>query len=403
MKITEIKTTVLQGNFLWPIVRVETDEGIIGYGEMRNHYPAKYKLDAHSDPKELAYKIKPLVLGEDPTNIPNIWQKIYASGGRGRSGGGVSAIETACWDIIGKARGLPVYQLLGGKVRDKVRIYCDCRCGTPVIDCERDYLLDEKNYTPEAYAANAKRIEAMGFTGLKFDIFGDITIKSRHVAAIVEGGIEGGLVTDKGIAYEALLIRAAREALKPETELAVDCAVYRTAHEAIRFGRAVEDLKLAWLEDVLPDDDVGGWREVTATLSTPTLAGENIYTANGFLELLENQGIRISAADLMTVGGMNQAREAARLAENHGMKVAPHFAGSPVGMMANVHVAATIPNLIALEFHAVGVPWWERLIRGPKPLIEDGHISVPDLPGLGFEFDEDECRRHLAPGETFFD
>ena len=153
MKITDVKAAVIEGNFHWTLVRVDTDEGISGYGETRNHFATQ--TEDYADPRELAWRLRPFVVGEDPTNVETVFRRIERFGGRNKRGGGVSAVETALWDIAGKALGVPVWKLLGGKVHDRVRIYCDCRCGTPVVDCERDYPLDDVRYTPEACAANA--------------------------------------------------------------------------------------------------------------------------------------------------------------------------------------------------------------------------------------------------------
>ena len=402
MKITDVKATVLDGNFNWIIVRIDTDEGISGHGEMRNHFTTQ--TETYEDPRELAWRLKSRLVGEDPLCVETVFRKIRRFGGRNKLGGGVSAVETALWDIAGKALGVPVWKLLGGKVHDRVRIYCDCRCGTPIVDCERDYILDKERYTPEAYAENACNVEAMGFTCLKFDFFGDVLTSSKPVASIISGGYLNGHITERGMDFQAEIAQAIRKALKPDTELAFDCAVFRTADEAIRFANKVEHLELAWLEDLLIDTDVDGLVEVTSRINTPTLIGENIYTAAGFHELLKRRAIRIPAPDLTTVGGIGQTKRVAEMAELHGLAIAPHFAGSPVGMMACVHAAATMPNLIALEFHAVGTPWWDTLIQGvTKPLIQNGHIRVPDAPGLGFEIDEEAFNEHLKKGVSLFE
>ena len=402
MKITDVKATVVAGNFHWTIVRVDTDDGVFGYGETRNHFATQ--TEDYADPRELAWRLKPHVVGQDPRDIEVLFRRIRKLGGRNKRGGGVSAVETALWDITGKALGVPVWKLLGGKVHDRIRIYCDCRCGTPVVDCERDYVLDDVHYTPEAYAANAVKAEALGFTCLKFDFFGDVLTEPKPVASVIPGGYRNGHITEKGLDYQAHIAQAIRDALRPETELAFDCAVFKTADKAIRFGRKVEHLELAWLEDLLADADVAGLAQVTAQIGTPTLIGENIYTAAGFHELMQRRAIRIPAPDLTTVGGIGQTKKVAEMAELHGLPIAPHFAGSPVGMLACVHAACTMPNLIALEFHAVGTPWWDSLVAGlPKPLIKDGYIEVPDKPGLGIELDEEAIAHHLARGKGLFE
>ncbi|MFH0965472.1 MAG: mandelate racemase/muconate lactonizing enzyme family protein [Planctomycetota bacterium] len=402
MKITGVKAAVIEGNFNWIIVRVDTDAGVSGYGEMRNHFARQ--TESYADPRELAWRLAPWLVGQNPMDGEALFRRIQRFGGRGKLGGGVSAVETALWDITGKALGVPVHRLLGGKVHEKVRIYCDCHAGRPIADCEKDYSLDAKNYTPEAYATNARAVEAMGFTLLKFDLFGDVLTGSKPVGSVVPGGFYSGHITERGLDYEAEIVRTVRGALRRETELAFDCAVFRTAEEAIRFAGRIEDLNLAWLEDLLVDTDAEHLAEVTSRVTTPTLIGENIYLAGGFRDLIERRAIRIPAPDLTTVGGIRQMKLVAELAEMHGMKIAPHFAGSPIGMLASVQAACTMPNLIALEFHAVGTPWWDELITGvAKPLIRDGAIEVPDAPGLGFEIDEEAMAGRLRKGTRLFE
>jgi len=385
MRIVDVKAAVVEGNFDWPLIRIDTDEGVSGYGEVR---------DAGS--KRLALDLKPILLGQDPTNVEVVFRRIRGFGGPGRQGGGVSAVEMALWDITGKALGAPVYKLLGGEYRDRVRIYCDCHAGKPIVKASEDYRLDEVNYTPEAYAENARRIRRLGFTFLKFDV-------GLGVAGLVPGGLYDGHLTDAGLRYQVSIVETLREAVGDGTELALDCG-QGTVAAAIRFADAVEQFNLTWLEDLISYTDVKGFREVTTAVKTPTLTGEDIYTREGFRELIEEHAIRIPSPDLATVGGIAETKKVAELADLHHMPVAPHFAGSPVSMMANIHAAAAISNLIALEFHAVGVPWWDSLVKGvSKPIIKDGYADVPDKPGLGIELEEEEVRKHLKDGETFFE
>jgi len=394
VKITDIRVAVVEGNFYWPLVRVETDEGISGYGEVRDHSCAYYDEKM----RRLALDLKPFLLGEDPTNIERVFRKIRVFGGPGRQGGGVSGVEMALWDIFGKALGVPVWRLLGGRYRERVRIYCDCHAGKPIRNSAQDYALDAENYTPEAYAGNAKEIKRLGFTLLKFDI-------GAHVGGLVPGGYYHGHVTSAGIAYEVSIVKALREAVGWETELALDC-VQGTVEAAIRFGQAVEPYGLSWIEDLLWGEErhLEAFKEITRRVNVPTLTGEDLYLREGFRRFIEEGAIRIPAPDMATAGGILETKRIADLADLHGLEVAPHFAGSPVCMMANVHAAAAMPNLVAVEFHAVGVPWWDSLVKGvEKPLIKDGYIQVPDKPGLGIELDEQAVRKHLREGETLFE
>jgi len=385
MKITDLKTAVVKGNFDWPIIKVETDEGIEGYGEVRD-----------GGSKELALTLKPILIGEDPLNINRVFNKIHGLGGPGRRGGGVSAVEIALWDIVGKVLDVPVYTLLGGRYRETVKIYCDCHAGKPIVDAGRDYQLDAVNYTPEAYAENAKCVRQLGFSILKFDV-------GLGVAGLVPYGVLSGSLTNGGLRYLISIVEALREALREDIELTLDCGM-GTVSNAIRFSKAVEPYHVAWLEDIIAFTDVEGFRKVTASTTTPTLTGEDIYLAEGFLELIENHAIRIAAPDLATVGGIRETVRTAELAKLHGLRIASHFAGSPISFMANLHAASVMPNLIAVEFHAVGVPWWDSLVEGVgKPIIKNGVAEVPKGPGLGVVLNEKEIRKHLKEGESYFE
>ncbi|RJS94574.1 mandelate racemase/muconate lactonizing enzyme family protein [Candidatus Bathyarchaeota archaeon] len=394
MKITDIKVAVIRGNFCWPLIKVETDEGIYGLGESRDYSPvSQYTLPM----KELILHLKRELIGEDPRNVEYLFNKIRRYGSDGRFGGSVSGIEMALWDILGKTLGAPIYRLLGGKFRDKIRIYCDCHAGKPISDAAVDYAYkgQEEYYTPEAYAENAKKIKSMGFTILKFDLHPHYAGKDAMI---------GNTVTDKAIKYEVSVVQALRDAVGEDFPLALD-AYHGTVNNAIRFGRAMDPFGLMWIEDVISWRDVEGFKRVTDSIKTPTLTGENIYTTEHFKPLIENRAVDIVAPDMATHGGIMENKKLAWLADLYGLSIAPHFAGSPVSMMANIHAATAMPsNLIAVEFHAVGVPWWEDLVKGiEKPIIKDGYIKVPDKPGLGIELNEKTARKHLAEGEKYFE
>jgi L-alanine-DL-glutamate epimerase-like enolase superfamily enzyme len=394
MKITDIKVVVVKGNFYWPIIRIETDEGIIGYGEGRDYSPRHHAIPV----KEGILYLKRFLVGEDPTNVEPLFYKIRRYGSEGRFGGAVSGIEMALWDIAGKAIGVPVYKLIGGKFRNRVRIYCDCHAGRPISDAmtDYDYKGAEEYYTPEAYAEAAKKIKAMDFTILKFDL---------HPEYAGEDAMIGNVPTEKALKYEVSVVQALREAVGDDFPLALDAYQGGTVRGAIMFGKAVDQYRLMWIEDVLDWHDVEGFKQVTSKIRTPTLTGEDVYTTAQFRRLIQERAVDIVAPDMATHGGILENKKVAWLADLHGLSIAPHFAGSPISMMANVHAAAAMPNnLIAVEFHAVGVPWWDSLVKGvSKPIIKNGYIDVPEKPGLGIELDEEEARKHLAEGEHFFE
>lgn len=402
MKITDLKATVIEGNFDWAIVRVDTDEGISGYGESRNHLRGDFH--GYTDPKVLFSNLRSWVIGEDPTDFARVYRKIRQFGGTRRRGGGVSALEVALWDITGKAYGVPVHKLLGGKCRDRIRVYCDCRAGRTVVNAPDDYRLCADLHSPEAYAKNAARIQEMGFTMLKFDLMHDVSPNTRAVASLVNGGAYDRHLTYAGIEYHASIVEAIRAAIQPETELALDCDFPCTISDAIRFARRVEKYGLAWIEDIMPDTDVAGYRRLSDSIGIPTLTGENLYGYDGFKNFIEQRAVGIVAPDLGTVGGIGELKRVAEMAEANGIEIAPHCSGSPLAFLAAAQVAATLPNLVALEFHSVDIPWWDSLANSvSKPLIENGWMKVPDLPGIGFEPNREEITKRLKPGETFFE
>ena len=396
MRITNVRTVVVKGNFDWPLVRVDTDEGVYGLGEVRDHIPGgPNSRTAQTDPRRMVAELKPLVIGQDPTDVLALFRKIRSYGGPGRYGGAVSGIEIALWDILGKVLGVPVYKLLGGMAQSRARIYCDCHAGKPITQAPDDYVLDNVHYTPEAYASNARAQKEKGFTLLKFDLY-------PEVASLVPGGMRGDYITAKGLEYITSIVQAIVDSVGPDTEVAFDCAGFMRlpVAESLRLARALDSFQLRFLEDLVPTSNIEGWLEVTRSISTPTLTGEDLYTAEAFKPLIEKGAIKIAGPDLLTVGGIGEARRVAELCELYGREVFLHFAGSPIGMMASVHVTLAMPNIKAIEFHSVSLPWWEQMVKGQDlPLIKDGFILPPTGPGLGITLNEAVVWEHAASKE----
>ena len=399
MEITGIDGVVVDGNFEWPLVRVETDAGIEGYGEVRDHSRGHAHAETYylEDPLALALELEPELVGRDPTDVVGIFEDIRSYGGWGRLGGGVSGIEMALWDVKGKHLGVPVHELLGGRYREEVRVYCDCRAGNPVSDSAVDYGLAENDYSPAGYAEHAARREAEGFDFLKFDLDPKA---AAHVTG--EAGVRGGSLTRAGLAYLEEVIAAIREAVADDTDVGFDCAGMRTLPiaDVVRFGRRADAYDLACLEDLRPDGDVEGWRKLTRAIETPTITGEDLYTRAGFAPLVRREAIQLVGPDLLTAGGIRETVRIGELGNAHGMAANLHFAASPIGFAASLHAAAAIENLLALEFHAIGVPWWDDLVEG-GPLFEDGYATVPESPGLGIELDNDAIAAHSKDGTGF--
>jgi L-alanine-DL-glutamate epimerase-like enolase superfamily enzyme len=388
LRITDLRVAVVASNYDYPIIRIDTNQEVYGIGEVRD-----------AGHKENALQFKSMLLGQNPCNIDMIYRAIQHYGSWGREGGGVSGIEIALWDLIGKVYGVPCYQFLGGKYRDRVRIYAD----TPA----------PAEPTPEAYAERVLGRKQMGLTFIKFDI--GPRILEGHPDTLIgtpprdeyalgrrwraPGAGFGSRVTDEGIARMEAVVAAVREAVGWETSLCIDHFGhgYMTAKEAIRLGHA------AWMEDPMPWWDIEGHRQVTQAIDVPTAAGEELYLWDGFRELIELHAVDIIHPDLLTSGGMRETKLIADYAERHGLPTALHFAGSPIAFMANLHCAAAIPSLVALENHALDLPFWSDLVTGlPEDLIVGGYAAVPDKPGLGVDLNQEGIAANLRSHSGLF-
>ena len=378
-----------------PIIKIETNQGIYGLGEVRDHGSPKYALF-----------LKSRLLGKNPCNVEKIFKHIKQYGGHGRMGGGVSGVEMALWDLAGKAYGVPVYQMLGGKFRDSVRIYAD----TP---SSRD---------PEIYATRMKSRIEKGFTFLKMD-FGIQLIKDVPGALVgadrwdfrkqwnEELGEYGMTkhpftsvqITDLGLEKMAEYVAQVREIVGMEIPLAADHFGHFDVNGAIRLGNAIEKYQLAWLEDMVPWFYSDQWKQITNSINTPTLTGEDIYLKEAFIKLCDEKAVDMVHPDLASAGGILETKKIGDYAEEHGIAMALHFAGTPISFMANVHCAAATENFVALEHHDVDTEWWEDLVKDiDKPLVKDGYVKVPDAPGLGVDINEGVVKEHLRENEEYF-
>jgi L-alanine-DL-glutamate epimerase-like enolase superfamily enzyme len=403
MRITDLQATTVQlDGWRYPLVRVDTDEGIHGLGEARDG----------ADPR-LLRELKPRIVGEDPTNVERLFQKIRVRGGRGatgRQGGGVSGVEMALWDIAGKAVGQPVHKLIGGRRRDAIRVYIDSGGGvlpdgTPPPRYPK--VGWEQAYTPAAFAEKARRRKDLGFTIVKFDL-------GYHGFFLnVPGYALGQHTSEAGLKAQITCVEAVKDELGDAIALCLDVGSedylastrHLALHSAIQLCKALEPYNLLWIEDALSNAHLDGWARLTAATTVPTLTGEDLYLRHGFLPFLQRHAVDIVHPDIATAGGISEGKKIGDLAELYGVAVALHCAGSPVSFMANVHCAAAQPdNFIALEYHAADLPAWRTLVTGlPTPMIRRGFIEVPDRPGLGVELDETTVRKHLVEGETYFE
>lgn len=393
LKITDLRvaTVAKPGPSPCPIIRIDTNQGIYGLGEVRDGASPTYALF-----------LKSRIVGENPLQLDKIFREIKQFGGHARQGGGVSAIEMALWDITGKVYNAPVYALVGGgKFRDKIRIYADTT---------------ESN-DPKIYAQRMKeRKEVMGLTWLKMDLGiemvagtpGTVTNPTdieQWKAHQLPHPLLAMEVTDKGIAMLEEYVAAVRDAVGMEIPLSMDHLGHVGVKSIIRLGKAYEKYNLSWMEDVIPWNFTELLKQISLESPTPILTGEDIYLKEPFEVLCENHAIGKIQPDLATSGGILETHKIGDMAEGYGVPMALHYAGTPIGCMASVHCAAATQNFLALENHSLDVPWWSSLVEeGTKtPIVNHGWIEVPDRPGLGVTLNEDVVRAHLAPGTGYFE
>ncbi|HEY8596810.1 MAG TPA: mandelate racemase/muconate lactonizing enzyme family protein [Thermomicrobiales bacterium] len=398
LRITDMRTaTVGWDNWHFTIVRIDTNQGISGYGEVRDFASKNYAL-----------MLKSRLLGENPCNVDKLFRKIKQFGGHGRQGGGVCGVEMALMDLAGKAYGVPAYALAGGKFRDRIRMYCD----TPneLTGAEMGKKLQE-------------RID-LGFTWLKMDVGVQPLIGIKGALSWPQGMLPGDpgdqierlfnttqimhpfthvRLTPKGIDLICEYVAQVREVVGDEVPISADHFGHIGLDDCIRLGQALEPFNLAWLEDLVPWQFTDKWVQLERTLNTPVCTGEDIYLRENFRPLLEARGVNVIHPDLATSGGIMETKRIGDLAQEHGVSMALHMAGTPISTMASVHCAAATENFIALEHHFSTIPFWDSFIDGvPKPLISEGYIPVPETPGLGFEINEEVIKEHLIASDKGF-
>jgi gluconate/galactonate dehydratase len=410
LRITDIRVAEIVGApFTSALVKIYTNQGIVGLGEVRDGASAVYAL-----------MLKSRLLGENPCDVDRLFRRIKQFGGHGRQGGGVSAIEIALWDLAGKAYGVPIYQMLGGKFRDKVRVYSDTDADRP---------------SGTAMGKRLKERMDLGFTFLKMDLglmqIADIpgavvgpegvleafrhnagdasprTLEERkkrnliYDAQNVMHPFTGLHFSEKGLDLLDQYMSEVRAEIGPEIPLAIDHLGHISLQDGIRLARRIEKYTPAWLEDVIPWQHTEHYRALQQATSVPICTGEDIYLKENFEPLL-NSGISVIHPDLLTTGGIYETKKIGDAAQDKGVAMAIHMAESPIAAMAAAHVATATENFLALEYHTVDVPWWDDIVTGfDGPIVDKGFITVSDKPGLGIDDLNDEVlRQHLQPGVT---
>ena len=419
LKITDIRIADIgYAPMRCPIIKISTNQGIEGYGEVRDGGNPLYAL-----------MLKRFLLGENPCNVDKLFKRIKQFGYHARQAGGVCGIEVALMDLAGKAYGVPSYMLLGGKYRDRIRIYCDTDAG------ERD--------TGEAMGQALKKRMEQGYTFLKMDLgigqirdiegtlsaplgyFDEIADASRKYRKARESGNKeeerywsnrnydiqntphphtGIHITEKGFDALEAYVKAARDVIGYEVPLAIDHFGHIGVEDCIKLAKRIDKYNLAWLEDMVPWQYTDQLVRLSHASTTPICTGEDIYLKEGFKTLIDAGAVSIIHPDLLTSGGMLETKRIGDYACEKGVGVAMHMAESPIACMAAAHTCAALEHFLALEFHSNDVPWWQDMVNyapGGK-IVDNGWITITDAPGLGITSLNDEVlKEHLtseAPG-----
>ncbi len=376
LKITDIRTAEVFVHGLQTHVRIYTDQGLIGQGE---------STDAAVGTSALVHSFRRFLIGKDPLNVDALWERLRTAGIFAGAQGGqyitaLTGIEIGLWDLTGKALGLPIYQLLGGKFRDRVRMYCDSDMEDPL-------------------SAEAERklpwIQSNGFTAMKIDI--DQARDPARFDAVNWTASNGEI--DRMVSW----VRHTRESIPKNMDLAVDMHGRYDAPTGKRVALAMEPYRLLWLEEPVPPEDIDAMADIRHSTKTPICCGENLYMRWGFRELLDKQAADIIMPDLQKVGGLSEGRKVANLAQTYYVPFAPHCVVSPIGTMATAHVCASIPNFLVCEWHWINhVDLWRSFVKEGE-IIKQGYIPIPDRPGIGVEMNEEAARKAQVPGTGWFE
>ena len=375
LKITDIKVAYMRGHGTHLFVKIFTNQDIIGYGE---------GMDAVSGTYGLVNGMGRSLKGRNPLDVNRLFDDIRQRGFFHGSQSGIyvavlTAVEIALWDLAGKALGLPIYRLLGGKYRDKLRIYCDTAHGSEA---------------PEVMAEAAKKDVEAGFTAIKFDIdwSRDPAKHDPYNWTASNGEIDR-------MVYQ---INAVREAIGYKIDLCLDAHGRYDLPSGIQIAKAMEQFRLMWLEEPVHAENLDALREITRQTITPICTGENHYLANDFHKILEKRAADIVMPDLHKCGGLAEGQRIANLANLYYVPIAPHCVASPLGTMAACHCCVSVPNFLCLEWHWISR--WERWneLAMDEPLIKDGYITVSDKPGIGITPDEDAIKKTAVPDIPFF-
>jgi galactonate dehydratase len=383
MKVAEVKIYIVKVGGRHPVlVEVATDEGVSGVGEAAVAYGSGVTAAAGMI-KDLAEEF---LLGADPFRIEALWSEMYdhtfwAKGGGPIVFAGISAIEQALWDIKGKALGVPVYEMLGGRCREGVRVYANgwsFRC-----------------VTPEDYAREAERVVKDGYTALKLYPLSSSVSESINPHGVIKHVARRSIDRE----FEDLAVarvRAVRAAVGPKIDVLVDASGELTTDGIIRLGRRLEELDIFFLEEPVDPFDVEALKKVSEHVNLPIATGERIYTRYGFRRILELRAADILQPDIGNTGGIMEVKKIAAMAEAYSMRVQPHLCASPVLTAATLQLDACIPNFLIQELYPYRVPEHYGIVdHPPERDVKDSYLPIPDRPGLGVELVEERVRPFL--------
>lgn len=370
MKITAVKTVVVNAEMRnWVFVKVETDQdGLYGWGEASLEWKTRSVVGAVED-------FEPMVVGEDPTRIEHLYQKMYRQsfwrlGVIGMSA--ISGIEQACWDILGKWLNQPVYRLLGGAVRDRVRMYTHLGGGDM-----RAVYESQNSEDPRVFAGRAQEVVARGYTALKVLI----TPPTEPLSSIA------------GYRYAERMMAAIRDAVGESVDVMVDCHGRHSPGNAVEFCRVLAPFRPLFIEEPVPPENVDAMAEVRRLSPVPIATGERLVTRHQFRPVFEKQACHVIQPDLCHCGGLAEAKKIAAMAEAYYMGVAPHNPLGPVANAAALHFALSTPNFLIQEDMLTDVPWRWEVVRHHLEM-KGGYWLPSDTPGLGVEVDEIAAGRH---------
>lgn len=374
MKIKSTETFLVEGiKYNWTLLKIEADNGLIGWGEATN-WPGSPLVEA------ACRHVGQFLVGEDARRIDYLWTKLYRDmnwlGQAGPLLSAISAVDIALWDIQGKALGVPIYQLLGGAYRKRIRLYAN-------------YWFIGGDLSPADYARQAKVVAGQGFTALKFDPF-----------AHVNYGYGEDLSSDNGLTEKqkqtALdVVAAVAAAVGPEVAIAIETHAFLNGPTAVEMAHRLAKLNFncQWYEEPALPEFPDAIANIRGKIPLPVCVGERLHSRFMLRSILEKQAADFVMPDITRCGGISEMQKMANLAETYNVPFAPHNPNGPISTIASAHVMATVPNFFRQEFMFNDVPWRDACLSHPLP-IEQGFFVLPERPGLGFEVNEAELRRH---------